>query len=91
VTVRLFILRIFFQGFLKAQGEERLDVDDVVRLRELLVEWADRHNPGSGKVRDYAEWRLDVHRIEEARTDRRGPRVARVSVDSAGRTVVERR
>jgi len=58
-------------------------------LRELLVAAAEKHNPTS-RVRDYGEWRLEVSRIALARADHRGPRVAMVTVDGAGRTVVRR-
>jgi hypothetical protein len=73
----------------KGQWETELDLDNEARLRELFVSAADQYNTTS-RVRDYAEWRLDVHRISEQRRDLRGPRLAQVTVDDAGRTVVRR-
>lgn len=91
MTVQRYHLRVYFLGLEKGRGEEHLDVADTGRLRQLLVAWADRHNPGTGNVRDYAEWRLDVHRLEPARADLKGPWVARVSLAPDGSTRVERR
>lgn len=73
----------------KGVWETELDLDSEARLRELFVQAADRYNPTS-RVRNYAEWRLDVHKVNEQRRDLRGPRLAQVTVDGAGRTVVKR-
>jgi hypothetical protein len=89
VTVRTYHLRIFFQGHQKAQWEDQLDLDNEARLGEVFVSAADGANQ-TMRVRDYAEWRMDVHRITEQRRDLRGARLAQVTKDNAGRTVVTR-
>lgn len=89
MTVKTYVLAIFHQGHEKDRWEHQLDLDNEGRLRELLVSAAILHNR-TPNVRDYAEWRLDVHKLEERRVDRSGPRLARVTLDSAGRTVVTR-
>jgi hypothetical protein len=76
-------------GHQKAQWEDQLDLDNEARLGEVFVAAADAHNRTT-RVRDYAEWRLEVHRISEQRRDLRGVRLARVTKDAAGRTVVSR-
>lgn len=89
MTVKRYRLRILFQSQEKGAWDEELDLDNKGRLREVLVDAADRYNR-TGSVRDYSEWRLDVHRLERNRADHKGPRLAMVTVDGAGRTVVDR-
>ncbi len=89
MTVKTYHLRIFFQGHEKARWEDQLDLTNEDRLGEVFVSAADANNR-TMRVRDYAEWRMDVHRITEQRADLRGPRLAQVTKDDAGRTVVTR-
>lgn len=89
MTVNRYHLRIFHLGHEKAAWETELDLDDEGRLREVFMAAADTHNR-TNRVRDYGEWRMEVSKLALARVDHRGPRLATVTVDSAGRTVVRR-
>lgn len=89
MTVERYHLRIFHMGHEKAQWEDHFDLADEARLRELFVSATDVYNRTT-RVRDYAEWRLEVYRISEQRLDLRGARLARVTVDNSGRTIVSR-
>jgi hypothetical protein len=76
---------VVYRGVSK-QGKrlEYLDVTDDVRLRELLEGMAEKHHRAASRL-NLVEWRLDVHS-----TGMFGTRVARVSVDKAGRLRVKR-
>lgn len=89
MTVQTYHLRIFHMGHEKAAWEDQLDLDNEARLGDVFVAAADAHNR-TMRVRDYGEWRMEVYRISKQRRDLRGPRLARVTKDAAGRTVVSR-
>lgn len=87
--VNRYHVRVFHLGHQKGAWETELDLNDEARLRDLLTEAADDHNP-TRKVRDYAEWTVEVCKYERQRADLKGPRLARVGINGSGRTVVTR-
>lgn len=89
MTSKTYHLRIFHLGHEKARWEDQLDLDSEARLAEVFVAAADAHNR-TMRVRNYAEWRMEVYRLSDQRPDLRGARLARVTKDAVGRTVVTR-
>lgn len=82
-------VRVFHISHQKAAWDTELDLGDQTRLRETFIAAVDEANP-TRAVRDYAEWSLEVYKLEQRRGDHKGPRLATVTVDGAGRTVVTR-
>lgn len=89
MTAKRYLVRIIHLGHEKAAWTIELDLDNEARLREVFTDAADKHN-NTSKVRDYAEWRLDIHKWEKQRGDHKGRLLASMTVDSAGRTEVAR-
>lgn len=89
MTVQTYHLRIFYTGHEKARWEDQLDVTSDARLGEVFVSAVDA-NARSMRGPDYTQWRLDVHQVSRQRRDLRGVRLAQVTKDDAGRTVVSR-
>lgn len=78
-----YTVRLFERFSKRSETEVSLDAADDDRLREVLEERVKAHR-GDLKC-DLSQWRLDVER-----TSAPVHVVAKVSVDSSGRTVVKR-
>lgn len=83
MNARRYTVRLFERNTKRTETELNLDPSDDARLREVLEERVKAHR-GDLKC-DLSQWRVEVERTSNPKYV-----VAKVSVDSSGRTVVKR-